>query len=139
MTDYSELKCLAEGANQENAGFMTMARFATATSPTAVLALLADLDEARNGMKHQAALWLKKEIERLVPFEEAYATACSVRNRLIKENELLDRLIVANKIISDSFRDERDQLRAEFEALRKERDKLADEYRSLLEDPGSAL
>ena len=32
---------------------------------------------------------LLKEIERLVAFEEAYATACNVRNRLIKENEEL--------------------------------------------------
>jgi hypothetical protein len=34
-------------------------------------------------------LELIAEIERLVPFEEAYATACNVRNRLIKENEAL--------------------------------------------------
>lgn len=62
---------------------------------------------------------LLAEIERLVPFEEAYATACSVRNRLIKENDQLDRLVVANKVISDSFKAERDQLKAENEALRK--------------------
>ncbi|SDT97879.1 hypothetical protein [Pseudomonas yamanorum] len=60
---------------------------------------------------------LKTENKRLVPFEEAYATACNVRNRLIKENELLDRLIVTNKALSDSFRAERDQLKAENEAL----------------------
>jgi chromosome segregation ATPase len=39
----------------------------------------------------------------------------------------------------DEARKQRDQLKAEVEALRKERDKLADENRSLLEDPGSAL
>ena len=32
---------------------------------------------------------LKTENKRLVPFEEAYATTCSVRNRLIKEGEAL--------------------------------------------------
>lgn len=34
-------------------------------------------------------LGLLAEIDRLVPFEEAYATACHVRNRLIRENEAL--------------------------------------------------
>ncbi|MHA6160994.1 hypothetical protein ACX3X6_08830 [Pseudomonas sichuanensis] len=32
---------------------------------------------------------LLKEIERLIGFEDAYATACNVRNRLIEENETL--------------------------------------------------
>lgn len=61
---------------------------------------------------------LKTENKRLMPFDEAYATACNVRNRLIKENELLDRLVVTNKAISDSFRAERDQLKAELAGLR---------------------
>lgn len=67
----------------------------------------------------EVALGLLAEIDRLVPFEEAYATACSVRNRLIKEKDQLDQFIVANKVASDSFRAERDQLKAENEALRK--------------------
>lgn len=66
----------------------------------------------------EVALGLLAEIDRLVPFEEAYATACSVRNRLIKEKDQLDQFIVANKVASDSFRAERDQLKAENEALR---------------------
>lgn len=37
----------------------------------------------------EVALGLLAEIDRLVPFEEAYATACSVRNRLIRESEAL--------------------------------------------------
>ncbi|VVO93155.1 hypothetical protein PS732_02464 [Pseudomonas fluorescens] len=37
----------------------------------------------------EVALELLAESERLVAFEEAYATACDVRNRLIKENEAL--------------------------------------------------
>lgn len=67
----------------------------------------------------EVALGLLAEIDRLVPFEEAYATACSVRNRLIKEKDQLDQFIVANKVASDSFRAERDQLKAENEELRK--------------------
>jgi len=67
----------------------------------------------------EVALGLLAEIDRLVPFEEAYATACSVRNRLIKEKDQLDQFIVANKVASDSFRAERDQLKAENETLRK--------------------
>ncbi|MGF6127240.1 hypothetical protein QF019_002449 [Pseudomonas frederiksbergensis] len=39
---------------------------------------------------------------------------------LIAENELQDRLIVENKTISDSFRAERDHLKAENEALRRQ-------------------
>lgn len=37
----------------------------------------------------EVALGLLAEIERLVPFEEAYVTVCHVRNRLIRENEAL--------------------------------------------------
>lgn len=37
----------------------------------------------------EVALGLLAEIDRLIPFEEAYATACHVRNRLIRENEVL--------------------------------------------------
>lgn len=75
----------------------------------------------------EVALGLLAEIDRLVPFEEAYATACSVRNRLIKEKDQLDQFIVANKVASDSFRSERDQLKAENEALCKD----AERYRWL--------
>ena len=37
----------------------------------------------------EVALELLAETERLTAFEEAYATACNVRNRLIGENEAL--------------------------------------------------
>ncbi|VVN20878.1 hypothetical protein PS662_04360 [Pseudomonas fluorescens] len=47
----------------EDAG--RLARFYAAANPAAVLALITDLDEARNGMKHSSAIRLKKEIERL--------------------------------------------------------------------------
>ena len=41
----------------------------------------------------EVALELLAENERLAAFEEAYATACNVRNRLIKENEALRKAI----------------------------------------------
>lgn len=104
MSDYTELKRLATRivevqTSQDVPISKLFDDFDAATSPEVVLALIA-------------------ENERLVPFEEAYATACNVRNRLIKENELLDRLVVTNKALSDSFRAERDQLRAEVAGLR---------------------
>lgn len=71
--------------------------FIAAASPATVLALLA-------------------EIERLVAFEEAYATACNVRNRLIKENEAMRDGANFRAIQS---------LRADCEALRKD----AERYR----------
>jgi hypothetical protein len=99
MTDYTELKRLAEAcgdlnwrAIQENwcewairddhAYIATMrtksakhpgpcqereakAKFLCAVTPTIVLALLDNLDEARNGMKYACGIRLKKEIDRL--------------------------------------------------------------------------
>lgn len=41
------------------------------------------------GVPAADVLALLAEIERIIPFEEAYATACHVRNRLIRENEAL--------------------------------------------------
>ena len=41
------------------------AKFLGAMTPAAVLGLIADLDEARNGMKHSCAIRLKKQIEHL--------------------------------------------------------------------------
>ncbi|CAI8803882.1 hypothetical protein [Pseudomonas zeae] len=41
----------------------------------------------------EVALDLLAENERLTAFEGAYATACNVRNRLIKENEALRKAI----------------------------------------------
>lgn len=89
---------------------------------------------ARDGV-----LALIAENDRLVPFEEAYATACNVRNRLIKENELLDRLVVTNKALSDSFRAERDQLKAENDALKGPHDWLAEDLIKELVDNAQAI
>jgi hypothetical protein len=40
-------------------------QFHEEVEPETVLALIADLDEAHNGMKHSCAIRLKKKIERL--------------------------------------------------------------------------
>jgi len=85
-----------EACNVDFAKFMVAAR-------DGVLALLADLDEARNGMKVQAALRLKKEIERLD----------STKSALVKERQ--------------AHNAQRDQLKVEVEALRKD----AERYRWL--------
>jgi hypothetical protein len=45
--------------------------FIEAANPAVVLALLDDLDEARNGMKYACAMRLKKEIDRLQAENEA--------------------------------------------------------------------
>lgn len=47
------------------------AKFLGAMTPGAVLALLDDLDEARNGMKYACGMRLKKEIDRLQAENEA--------------------------------------------------------------------
>ena len=111
MTDYTELKRLAEAATPtpwergdgnevmvseegdeaywswEQAGPAQIhgsgeqpvrdADFIAAANPAAVLALIADLDEARNGMKHSCAIRLKKRIELLE----------TQRDQLIADNE----------------------------------------------------
>lgn len=87
MIDYQELKRLAEAATpapwQDDKGAVHApesgkwpvdgyaassqedSAFIAAANPAAVLALLSDLDEARNGMKFQPALRLKNEIDQL--------------------------------------------------------------------------
>ena len=80
MADHSELKRLAEAcaaageyspgdAWDEDRSYgpaeVAFLAFAPAATPMTVLALIADLEEARNGMKHSCAIRLKKEIERL--------------------------------------------------------------------------
>ncbi|WP_448645359.1 hypothetical protein [Pseudomonas mediterranea] len=78
MTDYTELKRLAEGCRDEvirshgwagmieDAGLLGRDEtFLKECSPDVVLTLIDDLDQARNGMKYACAMRLKKEIERL--------------------------------------------------------------------------
>lgn len=77
--DKEKLKALAGAVQTANAAYLDDEcnhalhealidaddRFMEAAAPEVVLALLADLDEARNGMKHSCAIRLKREIERL--------------------------------------------------------------------------
>ena len=80
------------------------AEFIAACDPERVLALIADLDEARNGMKHSCAIRLKKEIERL--------------KAELEKAQLIGRLAY-NFDGYKAVLDDRDQLKAENEALRK--------------------
>lgn len=96
MTDNTELRRLADeliAANdlfnespQDNevgdAWSLANDRFTEAASPEVILALIADLDQARNGMKHSCAIRLKKQIEQLE----------TERDQLKAENEVLRKL-----------------------------------------------
>lgn len=86
MTDYTELQKAAAYAAQDTIKFAdedeemrAFQQFHEEISPETVLALIADLDEARNGMKHSCAIRLKKQIEQLE----------KERDQLKAENEAL--------------------------------------------------
>lgn len=51
----------------------------------------------------EVALELLAENERLTAFEEAYATACNVRNRLIEENEALRKDAEIGRLVFQFF------------------------------------
>lgn len=94
------------------------AEFIAAANPVAVLALIADLDEARNGMKHSCAIRLKKEIERLkaeldCPFRLARHSKRLVE-QLRAQAEQYDQALI-------KMAAERDQLRAELATERQRR------------------
>lgn len=88
------------------------AEFIAAANPVAVLALIADLDEARNGMKHSCAIRLKKRIELLE----------TQRDQLIADNERLrvdlKSVVRLNNENADLFKEKNDQLRAEIAGLK---------------------
>jgi len=108
-------------------------------TPEAVLALIADLDEARNGMKHSCAIRLKKRIELLE----------TQRDQLIADNERLTKAVglqVIRRFVGDDDQKNIDelvaagiqvdkelivQLKAENERLGKER---ITEHQSLRSD-----
>lgn len=82
MSDYTELQKAAAYSAQDTIKFAdedeemrALQKFHEEVDPETVLALIADLDEARNGMKHSCAIRLKKEIERLEAENEALNTA----------------------------------------------------------------
>ncbi len=111
------------------------AEFIAAANPVAVLALIADLDEARNGMKHSCAIRLKKRIELLE----------TQRDQLIADNErLTNRLEVDPRHDYDgiSTRDatvkvldeQVDQLKAENERLSTENSEIESAAITYIED-----
>lgn len=100
MSDYTQLKRLAEASlgewyeigelrYEDRSGYINGLHhddeyFIAAANPAVVLALIADLDEARNGMKHSCAIRLKKGIERLE----------AERDQLKAENEALRKALM---------------------------------------------
>lgn len=127
MTDNTELKRLAEAATPgpwyQHGGIMQVlshdcetvcetfeddgecpdAQFIAAANPAAVLALIADLDEARNGMKHSCAIRLKKRIELLE----------TQRDQLIADNERLTKAVglqVIRRFVGDDDQKNIDEL-----------------------------
>ncbi|MDN6861919.1 MULTISPECIES: hypothetical protein [Pseudomonas] len=86
MTDYTDIQKAAAYAAQDTIRFAdedeemrAFQQFHEEVSPETVLALIADIDEARNGMKHSCAIRLKKQIEQLE----------KERDQLKSENEAL--------------------------------------------------
>jgi hypothetical protein len=84
------------------------ARFIGHATPAAVVALIAELDEAKNGMKHSGAIRLKKELERLKAEVESFKQGAK-----------------AEADAGDEARAEVRKLKAENESLRKD----AERYR----------
>lgn len=93
MSDYTELKRLAE----EQCISSDLGMFEDHQLCENILALIGDLDEARNGMKHSCAIRLKKQIEQLE----------TERDQLKAENEALrkecDRLAEDNRGLLEDF------------------------------------
>ncbi|WP_449103789.1 hypothetical protein [Pseudomonas veronii] len=72
MSQYDELQKAAKYAAQDTIKFAdedeemrALQQFHEEVDPETVLALIVDLDEARDGMKHSCAIRLKKQIEQL--------------------------------------------------------------------------
>ncbi|RUJ65334.1 hypothetical protein [Pseudomonas aeruginosa] len=70
MTDHSELRRLAEEVirierNEDEPISAAWELFDSAANPNTILGLIADLEEARNGMEYQPIMRLKNEIDGL--------------------------------------------------------------------------
>ena len=113
MTDNTELKSaieyiLNQGALDrefiENADLLDAAwAVYDALGPTDILVLIADLDEARNGMKYSCAIRLKKRIELLE----------TQRDQLIADNERLTKAVglqVIRRFVGDDDQKKMDEL-----------------------------
>lgn len=142
MTEYTDLQKAAEYAAQDTIKFAdedeemrALQQFHEEVDPETILALIADLDEARNGMKHSCAIRLKKRIELLE----------TQRDQLIADNErLTNRLEVDPRHDYDgiSTRDatvkvldeQVDQLKAENERLSTENSEIESAAITYIED-----
>ncbi|HHQ2759138.1 TPA: hypothetical protein ACSPMO_005925 [Pseudomonas aeruginosa] len=76
MTDHAELRRLAEEVirierNGDEPISAAWELFDSAANPNTILGLIADLEEARNGMEYQPIMRLKNEIDRLKAENEA--------------------------------------------------------------------
>ncbi len=113
MTDYTELKTaieyiLNQGALErefiEDADALDAAwAVYEALGPTDILALIADIEDARNGMKHSCAIRLKKRIELLE----------TQRDQLIADNERLTKAVglqVIRRFVGDDDQKNIDEL-----------------------------
>ncbi|EPU0247562.1 hypothetical protein ACVT5C_005925 [Pseudomonas aeruginosa] len=70
MTDLNRLKVLAERAEALYGApslehVFAITKFREAVEPKSILGLIADLEEARNGMEYQPIMRLKNELDRL--------------------------------------------------------------------------
>lgn len=113
MTDHTELKTaieyiLNQGALErefiEDADALDAAwAVYEALGPTDILALIADIEDARNGMKHSCAIRLKKRIELLE----------TQRDQLIADNERLTKAVglqVIRRFVGDDDQKNIDEL-----------------------------
>lgn len=108
MSDYSELERRAQAAI-DAIGTLSRARqereFNDVCTPQVVKDLIADLDEARNGMKHSCAIRLKKQIEHLEG-----------------ERDQLRAEVAGLRTGYEAYERVNAELKAECEALRRERE-----------------
>lgn len=110
MTEYTDLQKAAEYAAQDTIKFAdedeemrALQQFHEEVDPETILALIADLDEARNGMKHSCAIRLKKRIELLE----------TQRDQLIADNERLTKAVglqVIRRFVGDDDQKKMDEL-----------------------------
>lgn len=135
MTEYTELQKAAAYAAQDTIKFSdedeemrALQQFHEEVSPETVLALIADLDEARNGMKHSCAIRLKKQIEQL---EKERDQLKAENERLVEDYDKAWRHDLNDKNNIQALAAEVARLSAENEALASSRAKLAGELSRL--------
>lgn len=98
MTDLTKLKELAERAlvpakgnslqTSVNMDNFNRLQFTMEANPQAILGLIADLEEARNGMEYQPIMRLKNELDRLKAENEALRKLLDSGRYYIPENKI---------------------------------------------------